>query len=90
MARLIPSCSKKQHIVVELRKSDYELRLQNDIKALRQQVESLKHQVDVLTIRYGAEVQYNAALCDLLKLHSIPYRHVFEHSFRYCREDEKA
>lgn len=36
-----------------------------------------------LELKYGAEIQYNAALIDLLKANDIPFRNVLSHAFRY-------
>lgn len=39
-----------------------------------------------LELKYGAEINYNSQLIDLLKIHGIPFRSVLSHSYRYERK----
>lgn len=81
------SC-KKQYFILEHRRPDYEARLRSEVQALNLQIESLNSKVQSLTLSYGAEVQFNAALCDLLRANGIPFRPVYEHVFRYHSREE--
>lgn len=74
---------KKQYIILEHRSPAYELRLRDEIKTLRHSLEGLRRDLRFLEIKYGAEVQYNNSLCDLLRQNDIPFRSVFEHDVRY-------
>lgn len=60
---------------------------------LRQQVESgnlriaaLEQEIRSLELRYGAEIQYNAALIDILREHGIQFRQVLSHDVRYRKK----
>ena len=39
-----------------------------------------------LELKYGAEIQFNSALIDILKSNGIPFRPVLSHEYRYRRE----
>ena len=70
-------------LIVEHRNSKAfeSLKAQND--ALTLQVSQLHRALREVELKYGAEVKYNNALCDILRAHGIPFRHVFEHDYRY-------
>lgn len=57
--------------------------LRSQLKACSSRIAGLEAQIAQLQMRYGAEIQYNAALCDLLREHGISYREVFSHASRY-------
>lgn len=81
---------KKQYFIIEHRSPAYEQRLRQDIKSLQSRLQALDYSYRQMVIKYGAEVQYNALLCDLLRVNGIPFRHVFDHSSRYLKEDEET
>lgn len=74
---------KKHYLIVEHRSPSYELRLRQEIQALKCENEGLKRRIDDLTLLYGSEVQFNAALCDLCRERGVPFRPIFEHSKRF-------
>lgn len=57
--------------------------LRSKCKALEEENRALHTLLAEVEQKYGAEVQYNAALCDLLRVHGIPFRAVFSHEYRY-------
>lgn len=73
---------KKHYVIVEHRQSDAFLRQKQRIAELQKQLDELKLRYYQLEALYGSEIQYNNALCDLCRSHSIPFRPVFEHSTR--------
>lgn len=79
---------KKHYLIIEHRSPAHDQRMADEIKALRSRNAELLTRVARLETLYGAEVQYNNALCDLLRLHSIPFRHVFEHAVRFKTKDD--
>lgn len=83
MAKSMPSNSCKHYLILEHRDYKEVVRLRDQIQTLRLELEGLRRQVNDITMRYGAEVQFNAALCDLLRSHGISFQHVFSHDFRY-------
>lgn len=78
----------KQYLIIEHRSPAHEQRMADEIKALRSRNAELLSRIAHVETLYGAEVQYNNALCDLLRLHSIPFRHVFEHAVRFKNQDD--
>lgn len=74
---------KKHYFILEHRNPAYVLRLRDQLNTLQQKLDGLRRDYRFLEIKYGAEVQYNAALCDLLRENDIPFRSVFEHDVRY-------
>ena len=78
---------KSNYHIVELRNYRLVDVLREQNKALESQLTSLRNQYQRMTMMYGAEVQYNNALCDLLREHGIPYRSIFEHDVRYRNEE---
>lgn len=75
--------SPKHYIIVEHRSPAYELALKERITGLLKQQEALTAENRRLTALYGAEVQYNAALVDILRAHDIPFRPLFDHETRF-------
>lgn len=47
---------------------------------------ALERDYRALELKYGAEINYNSQLIDLLKIHGIPFRHVLSHEYRYDRK----
>ena len=47
---------------------------------------ALERQYRALELKYGAEINYNSQLIDLLKIHGISFRHVLSHEYRYERK----
>jgi len=78
---------KSNYHIVELRNYRLVDLLREQIKALQAQLATLHNQYQLLTLKYGAEVQYNNALCDLLRQHGIPFRSIFDHDVRYRNDD---
>lgn len=74
---------KKYYFILEHRSPAYELRLRDEVLSLQQKLDCLRRDFRRLETMYGAEVQYNNALCDLLRQNEIPFRSVFEHDVRY-------
>lgn len=72
----------KLRLIVELHNPALFDNLRSQLKASNQVIVGLKAQIAELEMKYGAEIQYNAALCDLLREHEIAFREVFEHSKR--------
>jgi len=59
--------------------------LRSQLEERNNYIALLERKIADLEIRYGAEIHYNAALCDLLRDHAIPYRDVFSHDERYTK-----
>lgn len=78
----------KSYLIIEHRSPAFEQRLRDEIKSLQHRLQALEYSYRQMVVKYGAEVEYNALLCDLLRSHGIPFRHVFDHSDRYLKEDE--
>jgi len=57
--------------------------LRSELEDCYKKIAVLERNINSLETQYGAEVSYNAALCDLLKAHGIPFRQVFSHRVRY-------
>jgi len=76
---------RKTYIVLEHHNPAHEQVLRERIKSLQDTLEALRVENQRLTILYGAEVNYNAALIDLLKLHGIPFKQIFDASYRQSR-----
>lgn len=72
-----------QYLILELRRPETEERLRDALSASQSRCKALSKEVDRLAMMYGAEVSFNSQLCDLLRLHGIPFHHVFDHSVRY-------
>lgn len=57
--------------------------LRSKYKGLTEENKALVRHIAELEMKYGAEVRYNNALCDLLRDHGIPFANVFSHDQRY-------
>lgn len=57
--------------------------LRSKFKGCQDKLTALERSYRLLEQRYGAEVQYNAALIDLLRSHNIPFRDILSHDVRY-------
>lgn len=73
----------KLRLIVELHNPALFDNLRSQLKAANQKIDGLQAQIAELEMKYGAEIQYNAALIDLLRDNGIPYREVFDHRRRY-------
>lgn len=77
----------KHYYIVEIRNYALVDHLRQQIQSLNDQLKDLRQQHQNLTLKYGAEVQYNNALCDLLKQNGIQFRRIFEHEYRFRNKD---
>lgn len=76
---------KKQYVIVEHRNSDAYNRQKAEIAQLRTELEKLHRAYRDLEVKYGNEVYYNNALCDILRNTGIPFHQVFSQSYRKSR-----
>lgn len=76
---------KKHYHIVEIRNFRLVDELRSKLAMEQARSDLLQRQLDSLVLKYGSEVQYNNALCDLLRSHGIPFKSVFEHSVRYLK-----
>lgn len=81
---------KHYYLILEHRSAESDLRLRSENESLRRQLEGLRKRLAEVTNLYGAEVQYNNALCDLLRSNGISFRHVFSHDFRFRQKGSGA
>lgn len=73
---------KKQYLIVEHRNSLVTQKQREQIIELNTKIEKLSKQYKDLEAKYGLEVFYNNALCDLCKLNGISYKPIFDHKKR--------
>ena len=65
---------RKHFLIIEHHNPAHEAVLRERIKSLQDSLEALRIDNQRLTVMYGAEVNYNAVLIDLLRSHGIPFK----------------
>lgn len=75
----------KSYVIVEHRNSAAFIRMKEQVSDLQSKLASLQKRYSDLEMRYGNEIYYNAALCDLLRDNHIPFKQVFSHEYRISR-----
>lgn len=70
-------------LILEHRSDRNTAYLRQELEDIKAKLDILQHSYNRLTLQYGAEVQYNAALIDLLRTHNIKFNQIFDHGVRY-------
>ena len=60
--------------------------LRSKLQDCQDRLSALEHDYRALELKYGAEINYNSQLIDLLKIHGISFRHVLSHDYRFGRK----
>lgn len=60
--------------------------LRSALQDCQDRLTALEHDYRALELKYGAEINFNSQLIDLLKANGIPFRHVLSHVYRYERK----
>lgn len=74
------------HLYIQMEEAEVVKQLRQENKELTELLAAERLRINKLEMNYGAEVNLNNELIDLLKEHDIPFRPVLSHVYRESRK----